>query len=76
MGELFRRFEFRALLRRIDELEAAVPGAVIEREEHAVGAARGDAEALDVAAGRRRSRSASPATAPGCSASRAASRRC
>ena len=35
MGELFRRFEFRALLRRIDELEAAVPGAVIEREEHA-----------------------------------------
>ena len=46
MGELFRRFEFRALLRRIDELEAAVPGAVIEREEHAVGAARGDADAL------------------------------
>ena len=35
MGELFRRFEFRALLRRIDELEAAVPGAVVEREEHA-----------------------------------------
>ena len=43
MGELFRRFEFRALLRRIDELEAAVPGAVVEREEHAVGAERGDA---------------------------------
>ncbi|HEY3613641.1 MAG TPA: 5'-3' exonuclease H3TH domain-containing protein, partial [Gaiellales bacterium] len=46
MGELFRRFEFRGLLRRIDELEAAVPGAVIEREEHAVGAERGGAEAL------------------------------
>jgi DNA polymerase-1 len=46
MGELFRRFEFRALLRRIDELEAAVPGAVVEREEHAVGAERGDAAAL------------------------------
>ena len=46
MGELFRRFEFRALLRRIDELEAAVPGAVIEREEHALGAERGDAAAL------------------------------
>ncbi|HMG99435.1 MAG TPA: DNA polymerase I [Gaiellales bacterium] len=46
MGELFRRFEFRALLRRIDELEAAVPGAVVEREEHALGAERGDAAAL------------------------------
>ena len=46
MGELFRRFEFRGLLRRIDELEAAVPGAVIEREEHAVGAERGGADAL------------------------------
>jgi DNA polymerase-1 len=46
MGELFRRFEFRALLRRIDELEAAVPGAVVEREEHAVGAERGTAEIL------------------------------
>src|SRR3954453_4946607 len=46
MGELFRRFEFRGLLRRIDELEAAVPGAVVEREEHAVGAERGGAEAL------------------------------
>jgi DNA polymerase-1 len=46
MGELFRRFEFRGLLRRIDELEAAVPGAAIEREEHALGAERGDAAAL------------------------------
>jgi DNA polymerase I len=46
MGELFRRFEFRGLLRRIDELEAAVPGAAMEREEHAVGASRGDAGAL------------------------------
>jgi DNA polymerase I len=46
MGELFRRFEFRGLLRRIDELEAAVPGAVMEREEHAVGAERGGAAAL------------------------------
>jgi DNA polymerase-1 len=46
MGELFRRFEFRGLLRRIDELEAAVPGAVVEREEHAVGAQRGDRDAL------------------------------
>ena len=46
MGELFRRFEFRALLRRIDELEAAVPGAVVEREEHAVGARRADGDAL------------------------------
>ena len=46
MGELFRRFEFRGLLRRIDELEAAVPGAVMEREEHAVGAQRGGADAL------------------------------
>ena len=46
MGELFRRFEFRGLLRRIDELEAAVPGAVVEREEHAVGAQRGDGDAL------------------------------
>ena len=54
MGELFRRFEFRALLRRIDELEAAVPGAVIEREEHAVGAERGDAAALAALLARRR----------------------
>ncbi len=46
MGELFRRFEFRALLRRIDELEAAVPGAAVEREEHAVGAEQGDRDAL------------------------------
>jgi DNA polymerase-1 len=46
MGELFRRFEFRGLLRRVDELEAAVPGAVVEREEHAVGAERGGADAL------------------------------
>jgi DNA polymerase-1 len=46
MGELFRRFEFRALLRRVDELEAAVPGAVTEREEHAVGSERGGADAL------------------------------
>src|SRR4051794_10504660 len=46
MGELFRRFEFRGLLRRIDELEAAVPGALIERVEHSLGAERGDASAL------------------------------
>src|SRR4051794_33278150 len=46
MGELFRRFEFRGLLRRIDELEAAVPGAVMEREEHAVGSERGGADEL------------------------------
>ena len=76
MGELFRRFEFRALLRRVDELEAAVPGAAIEREEHAVGAERGERRRPRARCWPRTARSAWPATAPACSASRAGSRRC
>src|SRR3954453_15293970 len=46
MGELFRSFEFRGRLRRIDELEAAVPGALSAPVEHSLGAERGDASAL------------------------------
>jgi DNA polymerase-1 len=46
LKEVFRRFEFRALLRRIDELDEAVPAAVQESEAVEVGVVEVDEEGL------------------------------
>jgi DNA polymerase-1 len=46
LKELFRRFEFRNLLQRIDELEAAVPAAEVEVETVAVRWREGEAARL------------------------------
>jgi DNA polymerase-1 len=46
MKELFRKLEFRALLRRLDELEAVVPAAPRETESVAVGWREGGADDL------------------------------
>jgi DNA polymerase I len=46
LKDVFRRFEFRALLRRIDELDEAVPAAVRESEAVAVDVAEVDATGL------------------------------
>ena len=48
LKEFFRKFEFRALLRRIDELDEAVPGAVQDSQSVEVGVVEVDEQGLVV----------------------------
>ena len=43
LKEIFRRFEFRELLNRVDELDAAVPSAPMAGDRHRGAVARGRA---------------------------------
>ena len=69
LKEVFRRFEFRALLRRIDELDEAVPAALQESEAVEVGVVEVDEAGLVAVPRRGCRRPASPVRATGATPS-------